>query len=79
VAQAISIRLDDEAQRALSLLMVPGVSRSDAIRQALIEAAGASLRRRAIANEVARLEADDADRAEMLQVAAMMEELRGPR
>ena len=79
MAQAISIRLDDEAQRALTLLMAPGVSRSDAIRQALIEAAAGRLRRRAIANEVAQLEADDVDRAEMLEVAAMMEELRGPR
>jgi Arc/MetJ-type ribon-helix-helix transcriptional regulator len=79
VAQAISIRLDDEAQRALTLLMAPGVSRSDAIRQALIETAQARLRRRAIAHEMAQLEADEADRAEMAEVAALMEELRGPR
>jgi Arc/MetJ-type ribon-helix-helix transcriptional regulator len=79
VAQAISIRLDDEAQRALTLLMAPGVSRSDAIRQALVEAAAAHHRRRAVAHEVAQLQADEVDRAEMLEVAAMMEELRGPR
>ncbi len=58
--------------------MAPGISRSDAIRQALIETANARLRRRAIANEVRELEADEADRAEMLEVAALMEELRAP-
>jgi Arc/MetJ-type ribon-helix-helix transcriptional regulator len=79
VPRAISIRLDADAEGALQLLMAPGVSRSDAIRQALIETASARLRRRAIANEVALLEADESDRAEMLEVAALMEELRAPR
>lgn len=34
--------------------------------------------RRALAAEVAALESDDADRAEMSEVAALMEQLRTP-
>jgi len=76
VARAISVRLDDEARRALAQLETTGLSRSAAIRLALV-AAGARLRdRRALAAEVAALEADEADRAEMSAVAELMEQLR---
>ena len=49
MTRAISVRLDDEAQRALRAL------------------------------EAAALEADEADRHEMLAVAGLMESLRAPR
>jgi hypothetical protein len=73
---AISLRLDDEAQRALGQLEAAGMSRSEAIRRAIIESAARLRRRAALAQEVAALEADEADRREMLEVAAMMESLR---
>ncbi len=52
------------------------MSRSEAIRVALIRAADRIHGRQALAAEVAALEADEADRAEMLAVAEMMEQLR---
>jgi Arc/MetJ-type ribon-helix-helix transcriptional regulator len=75
---AISVRLDDESERALERLEATGLSRSEAIRRSLVAAADRLRRRRALAAEVAALEADDADRSEMLEVASLMESLRGP-
>jgi hypothetical protein len=76
VAQAISVRLDDEALRALAQLETTGLSRSAAIRYALVAAASRLRDRRMVAAEVAVLEADEADRAEMRAVAELMERLR---
>jgi len=76
VSQAISVRLDDEALQALGRLEATGVSRSEAIRAALIQAADRLQNRKVLAEEVAALEADEADRAEMLAVADVMEQLR---
>jgi Arc/MetJ-type ribon-helix-helix transcriptional regulator len=76
---AISVRLDDEALRALTQLEATGLSRSEAIRQAIIESAHRQQRRRRLADEVAALESDEADRHEMLEVAALMESLRAKR
>ena len=78
MAQPVSVRLDDEAMRALAQLEATGKSRSDAIRSALVEAASRLGDKRALADEVAALEADELDRAEMLEVAEMMESLRAP-
>lgn len=79
MAKAISVRLDDDADRALSALEAAGMSRSEAIRSALIESARRLRDRRELAAEVAALEADDDDRQEMLAVAELMEAMRGPR
>ena len=76
MSQAISVRLDEEALRALSRLEASGLSRSEAIRTALIQASDRLRSRQALAEEVAALEADAADRAEMLAVADLMERLR---
>jgi hypothetical protein len=76
--QAISVRLDDEAERALARLEATGLSRSEAIRRALVAAAERLQRRDQLAAEVAALEADEADREEMLAVASLMESLRAP-
>jgi Arc/MetJ-type ribon-helix-helix transcriptional regulator len=78
MAQAISVRLDDEAERALKRLEATGLSRSDAIRAALVAAADRLRRRHELAAEVAALEADEIDREEMLAVASLMESLRAP-
>ena len=76
MSRAISVRLDEEAERALRTLEDAGMSRSDAIRSSLLESAQRVRRRRELSNEVALLEADDHDRAEMLTVAAFMEYMR---
>jgi len=78
MAQAISVRLDDAALRALSELEATGMSRSEAIRAALVEAASRLHDKRALAAEVAALEANKDDRAEMMAVAELMESLRAP-
>ena len=79
MASAISVRLDDEAARALRVLNACGMSTSDAIRSSLIQSARRVRRSEALAQEVAELEADEVDRAEMLEVARLMELLRAAR
>lgn len=76
---AISVRLDEKALRALAQLEASGMSRSEAIRRALVESADRLRSRRALSEEVAALEADEQDRREMREVAATMENLRAPR
>ncbi len=78
MAQAISVRLDDEAERALRSLEAAGLSRSEAIRSALIESARRLRQRPELAAEVTALEADEGDREEMLEIARVMESLRAP-
>jgi len=70
------VRLDDEALRALTQLEATGLSRSEAIRRAILDSAALLQRRAALAAEAATLEADEDDRREMLEVAAMMESMR---
>ena len=79
MAKAISVRLDDEALQALRRLEAAGVSRSEAIRAALVESAARLRDREALCHEVQALESDAADRREMLEVAELMEGLRAPR
>lgn len=76
---AISVRLDDEALRALTQLEAAGLSRSDAIRRAIIDTAARQQRGKALAAEAAALEADHVDREEMLEVASLMESMRASR
>ncbi len=78
MAQAISVRLDEEAERALRSLEAAGLTRSEAIRTALIDSARRLQQRSELAAEVAALESDEADRQEMLAVASLMESLRAP-
>ena len=72
------MRLDDDAERALRTLEASGLSRSEAIRSSLLASADRLRRGQDLAAEAAALDADDADRAEMLSVAALMESLRAP-
>jgi len=76
MTSAISVRLDAEALRALAQLEATGLSRSEAIRRAILDSAARLQRRAALAAEVAALEADEEDRREMLEVAAVMEIMR---
>lgn len=77
--RAISVRLDDETRHALRRLEATGMTRSQAIRAAVVAAAARLTENRALAAEVAALEADEEDRDEMLAIAEMMEELRAAR
>jgi hypothetical protein len=75
VAGTITFRPDEDASRALAVLTRDGTPVSAAVRAALIEAA----RRKAAAAvraEAEELAADEADRAEALQVLRDMETLR---
>ncbi|MDE3008353.1 MAG: hypothetical protein KGJ10_09095 [Acidobacteriota bacterium] len=74
---AISIRLDETARRDLRTLEKTGLTRSEAIRLGLRVAAERLRHREAIRAEAARLAENQEDRQEMLEVAAMMESLRG--
>ena len=78
MGRAVSVRLDDDALRALRRLEAAGMTRSEAIRSSLVAAAQRQRRQSELAAEVAALEADDQDRTEMLAVAALMESLRAP-
>jgi Arc/MetJ-type ribon-helix-helix transcriptional regulator len=78
MSSAISVRLDPEAMQALAQLEATGISRSEAIRRAILDSANRIRRRAALAAEAAALEADEADRREMLDVASFMESMRAP-
>ncbi|MGZ4104509.1 MAG: ribbon-helix-helix protein, CopG family [Actinomycetota bacterium] len=78
-ARAISVRLDDDALRALRTLEAAGLSRSEAIRRALIDSAARLRDKRTLRAETRALERDEHDRREMLEVASLMESLRAPR
>jgi len=79
VGTSISVRLDDDALRALAQLESSGLSRSDAVRQALVEAAQRRRRDDAVRAEALALDADSDDRREMLAVASLMQSMRAPR
>ena len=75
MADTITFRPDEDASRALAVLTRDGTPVSTAVRAALIEAA----RRKTVAAiraEAEELAADEADRAEAMQVLRDMETLR---
>lgn len=79
MAIAISVRLDDDTTNALDRLKArTGVSRSEAIRSAILAAAAQLNRRSSLTAEVAALEADEADVQEMREIAGFMESMRAP-
>ena len=79
MSDLISVRLDEDARRALAELESTGISRSEAVRHGLIVAAQRLRDRQRLIDEAAALAEDEQDRAEAAAVAAMMEELRAPR
>ena len=76
MATAISVRLDDEALGALTKLEASGLSRSEAIRAALVRSADELARRDRLRTEIELLDSDPSDVEEMKAVASMMEQLR---
>ena len=75
MADTITFRPDEDASRALAVLTRDGTPVSAAVRAALIEAARQKAAA-AIRAEAEELAADEADRAEALQVLRDMETLR---
>jgi hypothetical protein len=65
--------LDEESERALSILMREGRNESDAVRTALLEAGRRRAQHSGLAAEVSRLAADAVDTAERRAVMADMD------
>lgn len=74
---AISVRLDEESQLALQRLMERGLSQSEAIRRALIDAAR-SARLELIRADAELAAADPRDLAVSAEVQAFMDRLAPP-
>ncbi len=79
MTNAVSVRIDGDVQRALLTLEASGLSRSEAIRKSILDAAAALRRKETLRAEVAALEADEEDVKEMQEVSILMESLRAPR
>jgi predicted transcriptional regulator len=76
----VSLRLGREGMRALDeIARRRGVSRAEAARQAIAETAERERRRKGLAAEAAALAKDPTYVREAREVAALMEQLRGPR
>ena len=76
----LSLRLGSEGLNALDdIARRRGITRAEAARQAIAETAERDRRRAGLAAEARGLMADESYVAEALAVAALMEELRGPR
>ena len=71
----LNFRTDERSERALDELMADGSTRSDAIRQALVDAVRLRRRERMRAESLEVLN-DQNDRAESRRVLADMESLR---
>jgi Arc/MetJ-type ribon-helix-helix transcriptional regulator len=76
--RAISVRLDSEADAALDALVGNGMTQSQAIRLALVEAAKRRRGDLSLAAEAARLAVDPVDLGEIADVRAFMDELDAP-
>jgi hypothetical protein len=61
MADTITIRTDDETEHALDVLTQGGISRSAAIRQAVLEAASRRERAAQLRREVLRMELGEPD------------------
>jgi Arc/MetJ-type ribon-helix-helix transcriptional regulator len=75
MSRSLHVRLDDSSSAALNVIRNEGLSDSEAVRTALREAAARRRARSSIAAEVARLAADETDRAEMRTIREQMAEL----
>ena len=78
-ADPVSLRLGRAGVEALDeIARRRGVTRAEAARQAIAETAARDRRRAGLAAEARRLATDPAYVAEAREVAALMEQLRGP-
>jgi predicted transcriptional regulator len=76
----LSLRLGSDGLNALNdIARRRGISRAEAARQAIAETAERDRRRSGLAAEARMLMRDETYVTEALEVAALMEQLRGPR
>ena len=73
--RSLHVRLDDASAAALAVVRADGLTDSEAVRTALLEAAARRRTRAAIRHEVRRLAADEADRQEMRIIREEMAQL----
>ncbi len=78
LAFPVSVRLDLESFGSLRRLEATGLSRSDAIRHALVAAADRLWEPEVLAAEAAQLMNDSVDRAEMRRLGAELDGLDEP-
>lgn len=79
-APPLSLRLGRDGLHALDeIARRRGVTRAEAARQAIAETAERERRRSGLADEARRLMQDSSYVREAREVAALMEQLRGPR
>jgi hypothetical protein len=74
-SRTVRARLDEASEDALETLVREGRNESEAVRTALIEAAGRRRRRSALADEVRRLAEDPLDTAERRAVMDDMDSI----
>jgi hypothetical protein len=72
VRRSIHVRLDDQSAAALQFLTDEGITDSDAVRLALLEAAARRSTRSAVRADVVRIASDPVDRAEMEAIRERM-------
>lgn len=76
-SRTVRARLDEPAERALSVLMSEGRNESEAVRSALVESAERRRRRSSLVAEVNALATDAVDSSERRSVLTEMESLGG--
>ena len=75
MARSLHVRLDSVSEEALGIVRAEGMTDSQAVRRALEEAAASRRSRASLRAEVLALAADSEDRAEMVAVRELMNEL----
>lgn len=75
MARSLHVRLDDASVAALDIVRAEGLNDSQAVRNALREAAARRRSRSALRDEVRRLAEDPEDREEMRVIREQMAEL----
>jgi uncharacterized protein YlxW (UPF0749 family) len=74
-SRVVRARLDETSEQGLAALMREGRNESEAVRAALVEAGARRRRRSMLAEEVRRLQRDEADLAERRAIMADMDAL----
>lgn len=75
MARALHVRLDVDSKAARGTLRAEGLSDSQAVRLALVEARARRRQRAALREEAMRLAEDSADRKQIASIAAEFDEL----
>lgn len=79
MARSLHVRIDNATEAALDSIRAAGVTDSEAVRFAIVEAAGRAKARAALAAEAATLAADQSDLREVRALQDHLDELSPPR